>query len=435
MARIRRAGKGTSVAPRRGVYFVITSLLPAVLNLLHPGCQRDPGASSGGPPSSSASAAPATAVALEVEVGEVRRTAMSLRVEIVGTLHAADEALISTKTEGVLRRTFVEVGAEVDPGTPLAQVDRVSYEVAVAAAEAALSETLARLGTPDVPDETFDLTEVSAVQRATAQFENAKYTYERLSRLGTTVAEQELNDAAARLRVTEADRRLALDEAAALAATAGERAALLRSARQKLTDTLTPAPPLPTTLGREGAQRWVVAERLVTEGQYVNVAEALYRLIVMDPLKLRSRVPERYAGVVRVGQAVELETLGRTAPVVGRITRISPDIEASSRTFEVEALVDNDGGATKAGTFATGVIVAEDETPVLVVSAEAIARVGGVTRVAVVKDGTATWREIRSGRESKLEVEVLSGVEEGERVILRPNSALRDGIRVAEKQR
>jgi RND family efflux transporter MFP subunit len=367
---------------------------------------------------------PAATVAptpIDVDVERVEAKPIVRRIPIVGTLHAAEEAVISTRAAGILRRTFVDVGDEVTPGTPLVQVDTLDYEAAVRQARAALGGVLARLGVADVPDEAFDLKQVSTVERAAAHLENARFSYQRLARLNesglSNVAEQELNDAATQLRMAEADHQLAIDEAAALAANARERQAQLQIAEQRLSHTKTVTPPIPTTLGTAGAQRWMVAERLVTEGQYLEAAAPLYRLIIRNPLKLRCRVPERYGADARHGQWVELDVLGGAASPKGRVTRMSPNIDPASRTFEVEALIDNDPPLLKPGAFARGAVIAEGREPKILIPARALVTGGGAARVFVVEGGVAHEREVRLGLNDDGRAEVVSGLHAGELLV------------------
>lgn len=391
-----------------------------VLFAVQSGCGED------ARPALPAASAPSLAEPPRVRVETVRPMTVSHTVPIVGTLYPMEEVVVATKTAGVLRRTLVDVGDAVRPGDPLAEVDRVDYEMAAQQAEAALAETLARLGVSDVPGEDFDIRRVSTVERASARLENARFTYERLTAIGASVAEQEISDAAAGLRMAEADFQLALDEAQALLAAARQRRAMLDMARRKLSETLTVAPPTPAAQAGAPADHWVVAARLVTEGQYVNVAEPLYRMIVPDPLKLRSKVPERYAADVRIGQSVELQNLAGT-PTSGRITRVNPAVETASRTFEIEALIENRGERLKAGAFAKGVIVLEEAAEVLTVPAECLLSAEGANHVIVVSEGTAQRRNVRIGRALERRVEVLSGLHAGEQVVMRPSQAIIDG--------
>lgn len=394
------------------------------------GCDRSASVR-GSQPSLSAKTAP-----VSVDIQRAVLEEVPYGIPVVGTLHPAEGAVISTRTAGILRRTFVDVGSTVRPDEPLAQVDTLDYEVSVRQAQAALTEVLARLGVDSVPGESFDVNAVSSVQRATAQLENARFAYERLKQVGAggqSVADQEMNDAATRLRVAEADHRLAVDESAALVATARERQSLLQMATQRLANTTTKVPPIPSTLGREGASQWVVAERLVTEGQYLNIADQLYRLVVSDPLKLRSKVPERYAGQVRVGQRIEIGIVGSAAPPHGEIVRVSPVVDPANRMFEIEALIDNPGDEVKPGAFAKGFIIA-DSRPSFFVPDSAVIIAGGATRLFIVNDGVATGRTVQLGRQWKGRVEVVSGLSEGEQYISGGVAGLPDGALVQPRQ-
>lgn len=368
-----------------------------------------------------------TVAPLSVGVETVRARSVRRHIPVVGTLFAAEEAVISTKASGVLRRTFVDVGRSVRPGDPLAQVDPRDYETSVEQARSSLAEVLARLGVSEVPDESFDLNRVAAVERAAAQLENARFSHDRLVQTEATYSEQELNDVRTRLRVAEADHQLAIDETAALAAAARERRSLLHRAEQRLSETTTTTPPIPTTLGAEGAEEWVVAARLVTEGQYVNVGDPLYRLLIGSPLKLRSKVPERYAGQVGVGQQIELTVVEGASPPKSVITRVSPSVDPANRTFEIEALIDNSSRSLKPGAFGKGVIIADDSAQALFVPVTAIVFDGGAPHVFVAIEGAAHRRSVRIGRREGDQVEIASGLEAGMQIVSQGGSALTDG--------
>jgi len=374
---------------------------------------------------------------MEVRTVSLQRRSIPARIPVVGTLFAAEEVTVSTRAAGILRQTFVDVGATVKPGDPLAQVDTVDYQVAVKQSEAALAEILARLGLSEPPGEDFDIKSVSSVQRAAAQMQNARFSFDRLSGLRdgdiAKIAEQEFNDASTRLGVAEAEYRLALDDAAALVATARERQSLLQMSRQRHANTLTVAPPLPTTLGEESADEWVVSRRMVTEGQYLSVADQLYHLMIRNPLKLRSRVPERYVGQVTLGQRVEMEVMGAVGKAAGKIRRISPAVEPLSRTFEIEALIANEADDLKPGAFAKGNIIADNLAAVVCAPPEAIVMIGGVAKLYVLEDGKARERDIQTGRQTEDCTEITSGVPEAADVIMHGGVAMKDGMPVSVK--
>jgi RND family efflux transporter MFP subunit len=364
-----------------------------------------------------------------VEVQRAESRVMPLRIPIVGTLDPGEEVTVSTEAPGILERTYVDVGEFVAPKEPLAEVDDFDFAAELAQARAARAEIFARLGVTSLPDESFDLQSVSSVRRAAAQVENARFTYERFAALGSAASKQELSDVSARLRVAEAEYQLALDEAAALVAAARDRNAQVELAERRLAETRTLAPPIPSTLGAPAKARWIVAQRLVTEGQYVAAATPLYRLIIENPLKLRCQIPERYAGEVRVDQVIDLDNIAGASRANGRITRVSPAVDPQTRTFAIEALVENPGDI-KAGAFVNGSIHAETSRPSIVLPARAVLTTGGVPHVYIVDEGRAHRRDVRLTGQYEDHVAIAAGLEEGAHVVISGAAALDDGVAV-----
>jgi RND family efflux transporter MFP subunit len=153
--------------------------------------------------------------------------------------------------------------------------------------------------------------------------------------------------------------------------------------------------------------------------------------VISDPLKLRSRIPERYAADVQLGHTVVLEPLDSVRALEGAITRNSPVVDPTTRTFEIEALIPNDADAIKPGAFARGTIDTVAGRAVVSVPSRAIVRSGGMTRLFIYADGVARQRNVQLGRQADGLVEALSGVQEGEQVITEGAAALIDGTPVA----
>src|SRR6185295_5483864 len=96
-----------------------------------------------------------------------------------------------------------------------------------------------------------------------------------------------------------------------------------------------------------------VQKRLVALGEYVKTQSPVMSVVRVNPLKVTAEIPERMTPWVKVGQPVQLQVDAYPDKAIsGKISRISPAINTSTRAFSFEALVPNDDASLKPGTFA-----------------------------------------------------------------------------------
>ncbi len=175
-----------------------------------------------------------------------------------------------------------------------------------------------------------------------------------------------------------------------------------------------------------------IAKRKAEVGDYVRTGTPIFVLVADDPLRLRGEVPERFASEIAIGQEVRatVEALpGET--LRGKLTRISPASNTTSRALTVEALVPNPGGRLKTGFFAKADILTRSDAEAIVVPVEALVSFAGVTRVFVVDaDGTVRGREVTPGLRRDTGVEIVRGLDPGERVATSGLGRLAEGTRV-----
>jgi RND family efflux transporter MFP subunit len=163
-----------------------------------------------------------------------------------------------------------------------------------------------------------------------------------------------------------------------------------------------------------------VNQRLVEEGDSVNQSQALVSLVTLDPLRARFFVSDREVGSFRVGQTLPLGV----AAEPGRefwvpVTSVARSTDPGSGLYMVEAQVANGdqrlaGGAQ--GSIRATIIQYSDT---LFVPASAVAFEGRRTMVEVWKEGSVTARDIRIGAETEGYYPVVSGLEEGDVLVVR----------------
>ena len=172
----------------------------------------------------------------------------------------------------------------------------------------------------------------------------------------------------------------------------------------------------------------IVAERLVSVGDYVTRGTRVATVVRIDPMRVELTVPEQAISLIRVGQTVKLTVDAYPNEVFdAQIRFVSPSLRADQRALTVEAIAPNVNGRLKPGLFATAMIQRPQSAAALLVPATAVETVAGTSRVYVIKDGKAEERIVTLGERVDGSVELTSGAAKGELVAAEPRGRLIDG--------
>ncbi len=133
---------------------------------------------------------------------------------------------------------------------------------------------------------------------------------------------------------------------------------------------------------------------------------------------------------VQSGQSVRVRSYSSPLEFDGRVERIAPAIDPTSRTFRVEVLVGNEGRRLRPGMFVRAEIVLDSRSDVPVIPTDAVINRGGKWVVFVVEAQRAYLREVEVGLVSEEAAEILGGLSVGERVVVSGQDTLQDGARV-----
>ena len=346
-------------------------------------------------------------------VAPVQRT-----VEITGTLFGDEEATVSAKVPGRIVSVFRDVGDRIAAAQPLAQIDQIDYELAVAQKQMAMQASLAKLGLADMPGDDFDLNKVPTVERARLQSANAQQKFARGQKIFEQnppgISEQDYADLKTAFEVAKSNYEVELLTARALLADARAARSDLQLESQKLRDTTIRAPEAAATtqsLTKPAPSQYAVATRMVSIGEYVREGTPLFRLVADDPVKYRAQVPEKFLSQVKTAQPVRLQVAAYPGQWFdGAVSRIAPQVASSTRTFEVEMLIPNREGKLQPGSFATGQILTRTEPNVTLVPIGSLVTFAGVTKVFTVEDNKAVEKKIETGQRVGDNVEVVSGL-------------------------
>ncbi|HEY2341781.1 MAG TPA: efflux RND transporter periplasmic adaptor subunit [Chthoniobacteraceae bacterium] len=293
------------------------------------------------------------------------------------------ETPIYARTNGYLKRWSVDIGAEVKAGDLLAEIDTpdLDQQLANAAAQALQAEAAAEL---------------------------AKTTAVRYNKLRKTAT---ISDQDADERNSDADAK----EASAEAARASVRRFKDLQNFQKVTA------PFDGT----------ITQRNTDVGQLVDStgAHSLFQLTQSHTLRVFVRAPESEVSSIAVGQKAKVsfpEFPGRKFEA--KVVRTAGAIDLTSRTLLTELELDNAKGEVLPGSHAEVQFAISEDKPILMLPSNALLfRSEGPQAGVVDASGKVQLRSLGLGRDFGRELEILTGISEGEHVILNPADSLMDG--------
>jgi multidrug efflux system membrane fusion protein len=311
-------------------------------------------------------------------------------ITLTGRTAPAEQAIVASRASGVAARRLVDIGDKVKAGDVLLVIDAPEVEQELARAKATVQQTRARL----------DLARVNSGRA------------EQLVKQGH-ISEQQRDERTANERIAEAD--LAAAEAEV----------------QRLTEVqgfLTVRAPFAGT----------VVARAVERGDRISATDSqpsapLFRIARLDELRVELDVPQTDALKVRIASKAKVVFSELPGEVfTAEVVRRTGVIDQVSSTMRAELAMPNPEERIPAGL--TGIVtldVARDRAPVTVPTNTLVTR-DGRQKVAVVEgDDEVTFRPVTVGRDFGERIEIVSGLEPSDRVILAPNALLREGDKVA----
>jgi RND family efflux transporter MFP subunit len=309
-----------------------------------------------------------------------------MAVTLPGTLQGVIESTVYARSSGYLKRWTKDIGASVKKGELLAEInapeiDQQLYQMEAARAQSASSEALAK----------------SSAER-----------WQSL-RQKDAVTQQELDERLSAYKQAQAD-------LAAAAANVSRLRSLQGFNR--------------VTAPFDG----VLTRRNVDVGDLINAGnggagQALFSLAQVDPLRLYIYVPQVYANQVKIGDTVRVSLAeGAGEHYQGSIARTARAIDPTTRTLQVEIRVPNPGGQLFSGAYVQAELPIKGDRAATVVPTNVLLFRPDGPRVAVVdQSGRVHLALVKLGTDYGNSVEVLTGLDAADRIIVNPADSLADG--------
>ncbi|HEY5382754.1 MAG TPA: efflux RND transporter periplasmic adaptor subunit [Acidobacteriaceae bacterium] len=350
------------------------------------------------------------------------------RGPMANTLHVAGEFLpfqevqLHAKVAGYIRQIHVDIGDRVKTGEVLATLDVPELEAQVQGATAGVRQTQEQITRAK-----------SEVLRAQADYEALHAASRRLQQASKAqpglIAEQELDDATAKDRAAAAQ-----VDAAKSALSATEQELGVSQADQQRYTSLADYSRI--TAPFDGVVTWRYADTgaLIQAGTSNSGSMPVVKLAQVNVLRLRLPVPESLAPFVHVGDTaqIEVQAIGKTFS--GKVTRDTASLDPSTRTMQVEIDVPNPKGELDPGMYAQVTLNIQRAGDVLEVPIQGVEQNGSQPFVMLVNSSNhVEKRPVQIGISTANRMEILSGLEAGDKVIAANLSSFQPGELVQPK--
>ncbi len=174
----------------------------------------------------------------------------------------------------------------------------------------------------------------------------------------------------------------------------------------------------------------VVAEKFQSVGNLVSPQTPIVS-VISGEVELVLGVEEGQIGQAREGQKVEIATAAYPGVTfLAKVAVIAPSADSKTRTFQVKIRPEDAEGKLRQGMFAQVRIVTEEKDRAVLVPKEAVVTRSGQSSVFVVNGDSVQMKPVKLGLAHNGTVEVVSGLQPGEEVVVAGQSELRDGDQV-----
>jgi membrane fusion protein, multidrug efflux system len=336
-----------------------------------------------------------------VSVVRAERSVESSALALPGSVLPLQETNVYARANGYVHRWLVDIGARVEKG-----------------------QVLAELEVPDIDEELRQATALAnqsraGIAQAKTQLELARTTNVRFGALGPSgvVSQQEVDQYQAGYDAQQSN---------VVAAEAAHGSALANV--QRLRD-LKDFGVLVAPFDGVVTERTAEVGQLVTSG--TTTGHPLFKVAEVDVVRVFVNVPQLYSADIHVdmeAKATVRERPGMTFE--GRVARTANELDLATRTLLTEVDIPNPDGALIAGMYAQVTFHMTGHKELLVVPAAAVLIDAEGTRAALVRDGAISWRMVQIERDLGDKVALSAGLAEGDVLVAVPSDRLSEGMRV-----
>ena len=359
------------------------------------------------------SAVPAAVVA-------VRRSAIGNTLKIAGEFKPFQDVDVHAKVSGYIKIIYVDVGDHVKQGQTLAVLEVPELAAQLTGADAAVRRATEEIGRAQ-----------GDLERARSSHAAAHSAYARLNDAAKTreglVAQQEIDDSQAKDLESEAQ-----VSSAKSALSAAQQELEVAQANQKQVSALSDYTRITAPFAGVITNRYTDTGALVAAGTSSSTqAGPVVKIAEISVLRLVLPIPESIAAQIHLGDPVQVHVQALNQDIQGKVSRFADSLDLETRTMETEIDCQNRDGRLMPGMYTETVLSLHHKNDALTIPLEAVVRNGDdATVLAVDAHNVLNERHVKLGLEDNSRVELLSGLTEGDRVVIGNRSQFRSGQKI-----
>jgi multidrug efflux pump subunit AcrA (membrane-fusion protein) len=375
-----------------------------------------------------------------VQIVPVEKAALQQKVTADAVLFPIDQAALPAKISAPVKKFYVNRGSHVHAGELVAVLENRDLAAAAEESKGALDQADAAYKTAislDIPQE---------VQKAQLDLAAAKKLLD---------AEQKIYDSRKELFAEGALPRKDLDQAGVDLANARSQYELAQKKFDALNAGVTQQSyksaegQLESAKGKNaGAEaqlsyseikspiNGVVTDRPLYPGEMASAGTPLMMVMDTSQLTARTHIPQASAALLKIGDKADVIVPGVEKPFPGKVSVVSPALDPNSTTVEVWVQLRNLKGQLKPGTAVQVSMVARSLPDALTIPAEALLTAqDGTTSVMIAgSDGKAHQKNVKAGIRDSDRVQIVEGLQSGDRVVASGAYGLPDGSKITENK-
>jgi RND family efflux transporter MFP subunit len=367
---------------------------------------------------------PVASDAVIAAVARVQRGPIDNTLTIAGEFKPFQDVDVHAKVAGYIKKIYVDVGDHVKQGQTLAvlEVPELAAQLTGAGAQVRRSKEEIRREQGDV-------------QRAESAHAAAHSMYARLKQASEQqqglVAQQEVDDAQAKDLETEAQ-----VSSAQAALSAAQQQLEMADANQKQYGALSDYTRIVAPFTGVVTMRYADTGSLVAAGTSSSTqAIPVVRIAEVSKLRLVLPIPESIAAQIHLGDPVKVRVQALNRDIAGKVSRFADSLDLQTRTMQTEIDFDNRDGRLIPGMFTETQLMLAEKPNALSVPQEAVTQnVNNTTVLMVTAQNTIEERKVALGIQGKSRVEIVSGLNETDCVVIGNRSQYRNGQKVQPKE-